>query len=109
MDARVSRFQELAKERWIYLEEGDSKNGNKCYDELLAIAKELRNEGKLNSLESLLVVDDDGVKFEAASKLLTVDNTNAEQVMVKITEKKGTLPFTAKMTLKQWRAGNLKF
>ena len=109
MDTRVSKFEEVAKERWIYLEEGDSKKGNKCYDELLSIATELRNEGKLNELECLIDVDDDGVKFEVASKLLTVDNVKAEQVLLKITEKTGTLPFTAKMTLKQWRAGKLKF
>lgn len=109
MDARVVQFKEIALKRWIYLEEGDSKKGNKYYDELLSIATELRDDGRLIDLECLLDEENDGVKFEVASKLLTVDNIKAEKVLIKITEKKGTLPFTAKMTLKQWKAGNLKF
>jgi hypothetical protein len=43
MNERIARFRELSIKRWGYLDNGDSKNGNKCYDELLAIAKELRN------------------------------------------------------------------
>lgn len=109
MDARVIRFKEIASDRWGHLENGDSNKGNKCYDELLDIAVELRSEGKLIELETLLDDIEDGVKFEAASKLLTINSKKAEKALVSITEKKGALPFTAKMTLKQWKAGKLKF
>lgn len=109
MDARVEKFREVAEKRWKYLDEGNSKEGNKCFDELLEIAKELRSENKLLELEQLLNDPSEGVKFEASSKLLTVNSKKAEKAMTEITKKKGSLPFTAKMTLKQWKAGNLKF
>jgi len=109
MNDRIVRFRELSIERWKYLNDGDSKNGNKCYDELLAIARELRIENKLQDLDILLDDENDGVKFEAGTKLLTINSKKAEKTLEKLTEKKGTLPFTVKMTLKTWRAGNLSF
>ncbi len=109
MDDRVLRFKEAAHDRWVYLEDGNSKKGNKCYEELLTIAQELQNEGKLHELEVLLDESDDGVIFEAASKLLTINIKKAVEAMNSVASKKGILPFSAKQTLKQWKEGNLKF
>lgn len=109
MDEGAAKFGEIAMKRWEYLNIDDSTKGNNCYDELLAIAIELRNEGKLHELDGLLDSDNEGVQFEAATKLLTLNFEKAEKTLEKLTEKKGILPFSAKMTLRQWRAGNLKF
>lgn len=109
MDERVIKFGEIAKKRWEYLDNGDSSKGNKCYDELLLIAKELRDEGNLIILNVLLDDENEGVQFEVATKLVTLNLKNAENTLEKLSEKKGVLPFSAKMTLRQWRAGNLKF
>ena len=109
MHRRIERFREVAIERWVHLDEGNSKKGNKCYGELLKIAQELRNENQLEDLEILLDDENDAVKFEAGTKLLTINSKRAEQTLEKLTKKKGTLPFTIKMTLKTWRAGNLSF
>lgn len=109
MDERVNKFKEIAKKRWEYLKKDDSKAGNKCYDELLSIAVELCNENQLHELSVLLDNENDGVRFEAASKLLTINFEKAVNTLEKLTEKKGTLPFSAKMTLRQWKVGNLKF
>lgn len=109
MDARILNFKEIAHERWVQLEDGNSKKGNKCYEELLAIAIELRDENKLNELEVLLDESDDGVIFEAASKLLTVNHKKAAKAMDDVASKKGILPFSARQTLKQWKSGRLKF
>ncbi|CAH2715096.1 hypothetical protein BACCIP111895_02280 [Neobacillus rhizosphaerae] len=109
MDERAPKFGDIAKKRWEYLNNDDSTKGNNCYDELLSIAIELRNEGKLHELGGLLDNENEGVQFEAATKLLTLNFEKAEKTLEKLTEKKGVLPFSAKMTLRQWRAGNLKF
>ncbi|MGD6842173.1 hypothetical protein ACQCVH_06580 [Bacillus infantis] len=109
MDERAAKFGEIAMKRWEYLNIEDSTKGNKCYDELLTIAIELRNEGNLHELDGLLDSENEGVQFEAATKLLTLNFEKAEKTLEKLTDKKGILPFSAKMTLRQWRAGNLKF
>jgi methionine synthase I (cobalamin-dependent) len=109
MDERVINFSEMAKKRWEYLDNDDSTMGNKCYEELLKLAQELRDEGKLQKLDVLLDNENEGVLFETASKLLTLNLRKAEQTLERLADKKGVLPFTAKMTLKQWKAGKLKF
>ena len=87
MDKRVKRFQEVAKKRWQCLNSGDSKNGNECYDILLKIAKELREEKLLIKLEILLNEKNEGVIFEASSKLLTINSKKALKAIKKITSK----------------------
>lgn len=109
MDKRLLRFREIAYKRWIELEEGNSKVGNKYYYELLEIATLLRSIDKLNTLELLLNDYDDGVVFEAAAKLLTLNHSGAVEAMSKLMLKRGILPFTAKQTLKQWEMGKLRF
>ncbi|MEH7348808.1 hypothetical protein [Gottfriedia acidiceleris] len=105
----MNKFKEIAKKRWEYLNNDDSTKGNKYYDELLSIAKDLHSENKLHELCVLLENENIGVQFESASKLLTLSIDKVVKTLETITEKKGTLPFSAKMTLRQWRAGNLKF
>lgn len=109
MDARVNKFGEIAMRRWQYLNNDDSTMGNKYYDELLILARELRDEGKLQELDVLLDNENEGVQFETASKLLTLNVTKAEQTLERLADKKGILPFTAKMTLRQWKIGKLRF
>jgi Fic family protein len=107
MDIRVERFKDTAKDRWIHLKKGDSKKGNNCYDILNELANELHKEGKLIELEVLLEESDDGIKYEAASQLLTINSQKAEKALNKITENKGSLPFVAEMTLRHWKEGKL--
>lgn len=107
MENLINQFRICAEERWKYLELGDSKNGNKYFNELTKIADELRSESKLEELSVLLDDLDDGVKFEAASKLLSINYAKAEEILVCLTKKKGVLPFTARQTLKQWKSCNI--
>ena len=109
MDDMIREFKKISKSRWIYLQNGDSRKGNQCYDKLVEISIDLREQGKLIELESLLGDPDDGTKFEAASILLTIDNKKAEEVLGEIAKKNGSIAFTAEMTLQQWKLGNIRF
>ena len=108
MDKKIERFRDIAEKRWEYLEKGDSKNGNKCFDELEKMIIELKAENNLKGLIVLLEYPDDGVKLETASKLLSLYPTKSVQVLESLAMGRGILPFTAKQTLKQWKAGKMK-
>jgi len=101
MDKEVMEFRSIAKERWVYLENGDSKNGNKCFDRLGKLVSTLKDRNDLEKLVVLLDDMDDGVKFEAASKLLSLYPNESESALKCVSQKKGVLPFAAKQTLKQ--------
>lgn len=107
MNKKVEQFRDIAEKRWEYLEKGDSKNGNKCFDELEKLITEFKAENDLESLIVLLEYPNDGVKLETASKLLPIYPVKSVQVLESLTIKRGILPFTAKQTLKQWKAGKM--
>lgn len=108
MNKKVEQFRDIAEKRWEYLEKGDSKNGNKCFDELQKLIVEFKAENNLESLIVLLENPNDGVKLETASKLLSFYPAKSVQVLESLAVKRGILPFTAKQTLKQWKAGKMK-
>lgn len=108
MDNNIAKFKCIAQKRWEYLEKGDSKNGNKCFDELTKLVSELKIKNELDKLIALLEDTNDGVKFETASKLLLLYPTKAEPVLEHLANKRGILPFAAKQTLKQWKAGKIE-
>lgn len=103
----VEQFKNLAEKRWEYLEKGDSRNGNKCFDELQELIVNFKEEDSLESLIVLLEYPNDGVKLETASKLLPFYPVKSVQVLESLAIKRGILPFTAKQTLKQWKAGKM--
>lgn len=108
MNKKIEQFRDIAEKRWKYLEIGDSKNGNKCFDELQKLISEFKAENNLDSLIVLLEYPNDGVKFETASKLLSFYPIKSVQVLESLTVKRGILSFVAKQTLKQWKAGKMK-
>lgn len=100
MKENIDEFKRIASKRWQYLEKGDSKNGNICYNKLKEIVEKMKAQGELEELEILLNDADEGVQLEAASTLLLQNSSKAEEVLIKLSMKKGILPFTAKQTLK---------
>ena len=108
MNKKVEQFKDIAEKRWEYLEKGDSKNGNKCFDELEKLIAEFKVENSLENLVVLLEYPNDGVKLEVASKLLSLYPDKSVQVLESLTSKRGILPFAAKQTLKQWKVGEMK-
>jgi len=108
MDKAINEFRMLAEERWYHIENGDSRRGNKCFDKLTKIVTVLKDEGKLEELAVLLGDENEGVRFETASKLLHLYPAEAVRELELIAKKKGSLPFVAKQTLQQWKEGNMK-
>lgn len=108
MNKKTEEFRNIAEKRWEYLEKGDSRNGNKCFEELEKLIIEFKEEGNLENLIVLLEDSNDGVKLEVASKLISYYPVKSVQVLESLACKRGILPFTAKQTLKQWKAGVMK-
>ena len=106
MNNKIEEFKNIAKKRWVYLENGDSKNGNKCFNELEKIIKEYKQNDNLEKLLVLLEDSNDSVKFEIASKLVKFYPGKSIPVLESLANKRGILPFAAKQTLKQWKFKN---
>lgn len=83
MDKDIIEFKRLAEMRWKYLKSGDSAKGNECFDKLAKLTSELKSKNELEKLSVLLEDVADGVKLEAASKLLSLNDSNAQQVLGK--------------------------
>ena len=102
MDSRVEEFKRIAQERWEYLRYGNASKGNKCYDKMREIYFDLKKDGLLAELATLLTDEDDGVKFEAAQNLLPDFTEGSKRALSEIAPKMGLLAFEAKETLKWW-------
>jgi len=90
---------------------GDAPTANQNHDLVAAIYRELskRGVGDLSQLRILLSSEDDAVRVWAATHLLAIASTEAEPVLEEIGTKRGLAAFDARMVLKQWRLGELKF
>ena len=73
------------------------------------IVGELSKLGKLNELKNVLYSDKEAVRYFAASMSLSFFPDEAEEVLTEITKSKGFYSFNAKITLQEWRKGNIKF
>lgn len=103
MDRVIEEFRMLALKRWKYQNRGNSKVGNKCYDELRQIYFALEGSNRLAELAILLDDANDEVRFEAAQNLLPHYTEKAQMVLASIAPKYGLLAFEAQETLKWWR------
>lgn len=107
MDERILKFQQIARERWQYLEEGNARKGNRCFDQLEKIATKMKENNRIGELSILLDDPADSVRYETAVNLLPVSQytQKAEEVLEKIGEGRGMLPFTAREDLAFWQSG----
>lgn len=90
--------------------EGDAKVMNKNYNRLDAILAKLREYGKQGEdvLRRLMKDGSDAVATFAATDSLLFAETEGLKVLDAIARKNGPIPFDARMTARQWRAGQLK-
>jgi len=115
LDNLVQRFVEAS----IKLEKatlaGDSKRINQESLEIMAIMKELRSIGKdaMDKLLPLLSHENNYVRCNSACCMIPVYPEKARETLTEISQlkglKAGMIGFNAKMTLKEWDKGNLKF
>jgi HEAT repeat protein len=89
---------------------GDYRSGNRAFDQKMAALRSLRelpDRGR-SSLLALLDHHHANVRLSAATHLLPTDEEKAIAVLVALTEDPSMRGFSAKMVLKEWRAGRLK-
>ena len=99
-----------AEEHGKGTESGDHKRANLGYSRLNDSYKKLKEQDpNLCALEPLLNNSDKSVRSWAASHLLLVNSEVALPILEKISQEKGTVAFSAEMTIKQWREGKLNF
>ena len=89
----------------------DFRAGNPAADTIAAIYREIRTRGLEHQrmLLPLLLSSDIGVRGWAAAHALEFETRQGEAVLLDIAKQKSLEGFNAKMTLKVWREGNLRF
>lgn len=107
----LKKYIDLIVEWGIAQEEGDSKKSNKIYDKKNKFYHEIKENINLyiNDLIISLNNENDYVKSEIAFLLLPYKTEEAKKALEEVSIKRGTVAFTAKMTLKLWNEGKLKF
>jgi hypothetical protein len=90
---------------------GDHHAANVAHDALAVIHRGLRARGLIGERALLFLLHhaDDAVRCWAASHALEFAPEKAEATLTRLAAAKGPVAFTAKMVLREWRAGNLSF
>jgi hypothetical protein len=100
-------FKETAKKHAEATEEGNYKLGNKHFDIIRTSTDYLKTENKIDYLYQLINDEDVGIRLWAATYLLPFYEKDALSVLSDIENNKGLIAFTAKMTIEEWKKGNL--
>jgi hypothetical protein len=93
-------------------EHGDHKRANREHDKIAAVHRELRGRGAdaLRALLPLLDDTDPGVRYWAGAHALDFAPQDGERALVAMSEIPNSLvSFSAATTLREWRAGRLRF
>lgn len=101
-------YERLATE-WDQAQ-GDAKKANRIFDQLHALARKMREsaEGR-DALESLLNHPLRGVRMKVAGECLAWAPERAMAVLEALRDPRGTHSLSADYTLREYRAGNLRF
>jgi hypothetical protein len=107
----IQLYEEAASAHGQANRRGDFRAGNPAADAVAAIYREIRSRGfeHQRMLLPLLLSTDDGVRGWAAAHALEFEPRQGEAILLDIAKLKGSEGFDAKMTLKVWREGNLRF
>ena len=92
------------------IETGNHKKVNKAYDELMAVYQQIKAQGALNSeaFHELLSAPSMGTRLWAATHYLVISHEKSEKVLTALGEVSNSLlAVSAKMTLDEWKKGNL--
>ena len=102
------KFEDAAIKHAEAIEQGNHKVANKNSDIIIKAINFLKSEGKLDLLTEFLTHLSDGVKGWAATYLLPVNTEMAVNVLEQIAKEDGSRAFAARITLSEWRKGNLQ-
>lgn len=108
LESLIERYRNAAKRH------GSGKTVrtvNKAADEIASIHSELRGRGSaaLERLLPLLKDEDSSVRCWAGAHALMFAPKEGVAVLEDLAASPGLIGFAAKMTLKEWRAGRLRF
>lgn len=109
INAIILEFINASINNGIAQENGNANQANKFYRVIQKRIKWLNEQGEIcnpNFLK-LLYYENDYVKYYTACALLHVKNNDALDTLLALTEKKGLLGFSAKMTIKEYKEGNI--
>jgi hypothetical protein len=107
----IIAYREAAKRHGEATTQGDHKAANESAELIAAIYSEIKRRG-LDAKRQLLPLLHDlipAVRLWAASHALEFSPNEGEITLEQISKNQGFLAFDAKMTLKEWRAGRLRF
>lgn len=90
------------------IELGDAKKINSQSKIINKIRKQLATNGELETLIPILHHENDYVKLNVASSLITILPNDSQIVLQELEKKKGLLGFEAMMFLQEWKKGNIK-
>lgn len=107
----IRLYEKAASDHGRANREGDFRAGNPSAERIAAIYRVVRNRGLEHQrmLLPLLLSSDNGVRSWAAAHALEFEPRRGEAILLEIAKQKGIEGFNAKMTLKVWREGNLRF
>lgn len=110
IDALESEYRKCAEAFGAASVRGDARAKNRNFDRLAAIRPKLRACGEQGQaiLRRLMKDRSDAVATWAATDSLPFAEAEALEVLDTVAKKYGPIPFSAMMTAKQWRAGELK-
>jgi HEAT repeat protein len=107
----INRYEEMSRARGQAMTAGDLCAANSAFDEETLILEELRGRepSALPGLLSLLSSEDQWVRMDAAIPALFFAADRAEPVLERLVQsERRALKLTARMSLDQWRKGELK-
>ncbi len=89
--------------------EGNSNKTSSAHDILIAVYSELKNNDSVKDLRVLIKDPNSSVRTWSAMHLLPFFEDESINVLDEVSKEKSLVGFSASMTLKEWRAGKLKF
>jgi hypothetical protein len=107
----IEKTRTLSAERWRAIYAGKPKEGNRMFDLLVAIHRELRARGLEAQRQLLKLLDDPdpGTRCWAAASVLEFAPGAGERVLTELAKPpNGLVGFSAEWTLEKWRAGTFK-
>lgn len=103
----LDKFVEFSLKRY---NSKTSVTANKYFQKLKDISIEMVNSGSILELKKLFNHESAAVRCNAAFALLPFATLEAENILEELSAQRGNFVYLeAKMTLKEWRKGNIKF
>ncbi|HEX5745518.1 MAG TPA: DUF2019 domain-containing protein [Archangium sp.] len=107
----VEMTRTISAERMRAIHAGKPKDGNRMFDLLIAIHRELRARGIEAQRQLLVLLDDSdpGTRCWTATAVMEFAPEEGRRVLTELAKSAGGLVgFSAEWALEEWRAGTLK-